>query len=193
MAELPQSSAVIQADLPIGLAIRHELKPGDIGFITYLHGVLYAREQGWDSTFEAYVAGPLAEFAKSGSPRQRIWIVEKEGVIVGTIAIAEHSEDEAQLRWLLVDPATRGNGFGKWLLREAISFCGRSDYLSIFLWTTAELVAAGKFYRSFGFEKTDQKMHTIWGAQVTEECYRLRLAYHHGQRSSGHGPSPVAV
>lgn len=57
------------------VTIRSKLRPGDIGSVTYLHGTLYAAEYGWDYTFEAYVAGPLAEFGKSHSDRERIWIV----------------------------------------------------------------------------------------------------------------------
>jgi len=38
--------------------IRHNFLPGDIGRICYLHGTLYAAEQGWDYTFEADVARP---------------------------------------------------------------------------------------------------------------------------------------
>jgi len=45
--------------------IRYHLKPGDIGYLTYIHGILYAKEYGYDRTFEAYVANGLAEFVQS--------------------------------------------------------------------------------------------------------------------------------
>lgn len=54
--------------VPSDIKIRHHWKPGDVGYITYLHGVLYGREQGWDHTFDAYVAGPLSDFALSYQP-----------------------------------------------------------------------------------------------------------------------------
>ena len=94
------------------ISIRHHLLPGDVGYITYLHAVLYAPEQGWDHTFDSYVAIPLAQFAMRHSPQERIWIAEKEGRIVGCVAIVKFSEKEAQLRWLLLHPDLRGQGTG---------------------------------------------------------------------------------
>jgi len=63
-------------------------------------------------TFEPYVAKPLAEFVKSQTARERIWIAEQVGKIAGSIAIVKSSDDEAQLRWLLLHPDARG--FGNW-------------------------------------------------------------------------------
>ena len=62
--------------VPADVTIRTDLKPGDIGYVIYLHGVLYAEEYGFNHTFEPYVAGPLAEFARSHNHRERIWVVE---------------------------------------------------------------------------------------------------------------------
>jgi len=68
--------------------IRHRIKPGDIGYLSYLHGILYSKEYGYDETFEAYVASGLAEFVQSFSPDEdRIWLAETNGRIIGSIAI----------------------------------------------------------------------------------------------------------
>ncbi len=161
--------------LPPNITIRHDLKPGDIGYLTYLHGTLYAEEYGWDHTFEAYVAGPLAEFAKSPHDRERIWIVEKDGIVAGSIAIVEAAKDVAQLRWFLLHPDLRGCGIGRQLIEDAIRFCRAQDYSLIFLWTVSALTAAAKLYQSVGFQLTEEHPQQIWGATVTEQRYDLQL------------------
>lgn len=155
--------------------IRHELHPGDIGYIIYLHGILYAEEQGFDHTLDAYVAGPLAEFAMAHSPRERIWIVECDGKIVGSAAIIEFSESAAQLRWLLLDPDVRGIGLGRRLVEEAVEFSRSAGYSSVFLWTVDALTPAAAIYQSVGFRKTEEMTHKLWGCMVTEVRYDLVL------------------
>jgi len=158
------------------ITLRTSLRPGDLGHIVSLHGTLYAREYGFDSTFEAYVAGPLAEFVRSGSERERLWIAEQEGKLVGCIAIVAASPETAQLRWFLVDPAVRGAGLGKRLLQEAITFSGHCGYRGIILWTVSALEAAAHLYRAAGFRKVEEKPGRIWGQDVIEEKYELVLS-----------------
>jgi len=157
------------------VALRTGLRPGDIGEIVRLHGVLYAREYGFDPTFEAYVAEPLARFAIAASPRERLWIAERGGAIVGCVAIVAASPQTAQLRWFLVDPAARGLGLGTRLLDEAIAFSRGCGYRSIVLWTVRALSAAARIYRAKGFSRTEEKPGRQWGVDVVEEKYELRL------------------
>ncbi|HSD57072.1 MAG TPA: GNAT family N-acetyltransferase [Methanotrichaceae archaeon] len=157
------------------VSLRHDLRPGDVGYITYQHGTLYAQDQGWDYTFDTYVAIPLAEFAKLHSHRERIWILEKDGRIVGSVAVVKFSDREAQLRWLLLDPSLRGQGIGRWLVEEALEFCRTAGYFSVFLWTVKTLTIATKLYRSLGFRETEEQTHELWGNIVTEVRYDLEL------------------
>jgi GNAT superfamily N-acetyltransferase len=161
--------------LPPGIAMRSALRPGDIGYVIYLHGSLYAAEYGWDHTFEAYVAGPLAEFSRSHSDRERIWLVEQDEKVAGSIAIVETSTDEAQLRWFLLHPQLRGKGIGRALMNEAISFCRESHYHRVFLWTECSLTAAARLYESSGFQLIEENRHELWGKLVTEQKYELSL------------------
>jgi len=156
--------------------LRHFLKPGDMGRLIHLHGILYAREYGYDHTFESYVARGLAEFAQLFNPaRDRIWLAEINDQIIGSIAIVGHSKAEAQVRWFLVHPECRGLGLGKRLMKEALRFCKDHKYKIIFLWTTSELNAARCLYTRAGFSKTEERTHEMWGKRVTEERYELRL------------------
>jgi N-acetylglutamate synthase-like GNAT family acetyltransferase len=168
-------SATDTNKLPPDIKIRNNLKPGDIGYLTYLHGTLYGEEYGWDHTFEGQVAVILGEFAKSHNERERIWIVEKDGTVAGSIAIVEASERNAQLRLFLLHPSLRGHGIGHILMDEAISFCKDNDYSQVFLWTAGALTVAAKLYRSTGFQLTEENTHEMWGAVVTEQRYDLNL------------------
>lgn len=175
--------------------LRHDLRPGDLGAIVQFHGALYAREYGFDATFEAYVAGPLAQFVLHRSEGDRLWIAEGGGRLVGCVAIVGASAEpgdasghpssgpsaegdappsQAQLRWFLVDPAVRGRGLGKRLLHEALSFCRSCGYESVFLWTVSALTAAAHLYRAAGFRKVEEKPGQ-WGVEVLEEKYLLEL------------------
>jgi GNAT superfamily N-acetyltransferase len=160
---------------PGDITVRTELAPGDLGAVIRLHGVVYAREHGFDPTFEAYVAGPLAEFVCRRTDRDRLWIAERGGHVVGCIAIVGASAQEAQLRWFLVDPSARGRGLGTGLLREAVAFCRRCRYGTVFLWTVSALAAAARLYRSVGFEKVEERPGQRWGVRVVEEKYVLAL------------------
>ncbi|MGH2353629.1 MAG: hypothetical protein ACRDJN_18650, partial [Chloroflexota bacterium] len=76
------------ADTDRQATVRHDLRPGDLGRVIALHGVLYAEEFGFDHTFEAYVAETLAEFGLASQPaRSRLWIAEIDSHMVGSIGI----------------------------------------------------------------------------------------------------------
>jgi ribosomal protein S18 acetylase RimI-like enzyme len=159
----------------VAFTVRTSLVPGDLGSLVRLHGIVYAAEYGFDHTFEAYVAAPLAEFARSRTDRDRLWIAERGDSIVGCIAIVGTSGQEAQLRWFVVEPAARGLGLGTHLLREAVAFARRCGYGTVFLWTVSALTAAARLYRSFGFRKVEEKPGYQWGVYVVEEKYLLAL------------------
>ena len=170
------ASAAMRGEIkPSDITFRTDLRPGDIGAIVRFHGLVYAREHGFDHTFEAYVAKPLAEFACSASDRERVWIAERAGQLVGCIAIVAATADVAQLRWFLVDPSARGVGLGKRLINEALAFCRNCGYRSVVLWTVSALTTAARLYRSVGFRKVEEKPGRLWGVDLIEEKYECDL------------------
>src|SRR4051812_22475694 len=143
----PCRRPVHRASLYGMITLRTQLRAGDVGTVVRLHGIIHHAECGFDPTFEAYVAGPLAEFVKRGSPRERLWLADRDGQTVGCIAIVEASvRGVAQLRWFLVDASMRGQGLGTRLLGEALAFCRASGYSSVILWTVSTLEAAARLY-----------------------------------------------
>lgn len=162
--------------IPDTVRTRTELRAGDIGNLIRLHGEVYAAEQGWDWTFEAFAAQTFGRLADRWDPsRDRIWIAERQGELVGCIAILAVEADIAQLRWFLVHPDARGSGLGRRLIDEALSFCRSAGYSHVFLWTTASLPAAARLYRSCGFVLTHQETVQRWGTVLTEERYDLDI------------------
>jgi len=159
------------------LTLRHDLRPGDLGGVTALHGALYAREFGFDQTFEAYVAEALAEFGRAPRPeRHRLWIVEADGRIAGSLGIVGRDGGAAQLRWFLLDPAVRGRGLAQGLVGDALAFCRARGCSSVYLWTVHVLTAAARVYLSSGFRKTEVKPAAdLWGQRLIEERYDLAL------------------
>jgi N-acetylglutamate synthase-like GNAT family acetyltransferase len=158
------------------ISVRHDLQPGDMGNVIYLHATVYAEEYGFDHTFEGYVALGLAEFAQSfNSTKDRLWVAETEGKTIGSIAVFRRSESDAQLRWFLVHQNFRCRGLGKLLFNEAILFCKKCGFKNVFLWTFKGLDAANYLYKSAGFEKTEEITHQIWGQTLTEEKYELEI------------------
>lgn len=96
--------------------ILRQHRSGDIGWVIQQHGLLYAKEHGWDARFEAFVARIAADFIDTYDPaRERCWIAECDGEPLGCVFLVKHRElaDTAQLRMLLVTPAGGGWVWGK--------------------------------------------------------------------------------
>ncbi len=152
-------------------------QPGDMGWIVHRHGVLYAQEYGYDERFEALVAEIAAKFIQEfDGKRERCWIAEKDGEIVGSVFLVKQSKTVAKLRLLLVEPAARGLGIGKRLVDECVRFARQAGYRKITLWTQGELRAARGIYEKAKFRLVGKKRHSDWGKDdLVAETWELVL------------------
>ena len=129
------------------ITIRTDLRSGDIGYVTYLHGVLYKKEYNYGIEFEAYVAKGLHEFFEQYNPQtNRVWVCEHHDRMIGFILLMNRGKD-AQLRYFLIDPDYRGIGLGKKLMTLYMEFLRQAGYTSSYLWTTDELYSAAHLYK----------------------------------------------
>lgn len=151
-------------------------QPGDMGWIIHRHGVLYAQEYGWDETFEALVAEIAATFIQHFDPkRERCWVAEREGEIVGSVFLVQRSKTVAQLRLMYVEPKARGLGIGSRLVSECARFARQVGYRKIVLWTNSVLAAARHIYKKAGFRLVREAPHHSFGRDLVGETWELKL------------------
>jgi GNAT superfamily N-acetyltransferase len=158
------------------MRIRELDQPGDLGWVVAAHGEFYAREFGWDTTFEALVAGIVADYARAHDPtREAAWIAELDGRRVGCVFCVATDDSTAQLRILLVDPAARGHGLGGRLVDTCVGFARAHGYQRMVLWTNDPLVSARAIYLSRGFRLIDEEPHRSFGVDLVGQNYELDL------------------
>jgi len=151
-------------------------QPGDMGWVIHRHGALYAEEYGFDENFEALVAQIAAGFIQRfDAARERCWIAEKDGAIVGSVFLVKKTDRVAQLRLLLVEPSARGLGIGGRLVAECIRFARQAGYRTITLWTQSTLDAARHIYRKGGFRVVKRARHESFGHKLIGETWELKL------------------
>ncbi|MEV4544296.1 GNAT family N-acetyltransferase [Micromonospora echinaurantiaca] len=163
------------------LRIRRADQPGDLGWVVMAHGEFYAREFGWDVSFEALVARIVADYADSHDPvREAAWIAELGGERVGCVfCVAADGpgapENTAKLRILLVDPTARGRRLGTRLVNTCVEFARAAGYRQLLLWTNDVLVAARRIYQAAGFQLVDEHRHHSFGRDLIGQTWALEL------------------
>lgn len=150
--------------------------PGDMGWIVHRHGTLYSQEYGYDEQFEALVACIVGEFIQNlDVKRERCWIAERSGEIVGSVFLVKKSISIAKLRLLYVEPSARGLGIGRRLVEECIQFARKSGYKTMTLWTQSHLDAARHIYKKAGFRCVRRTPHHSFSLDLVAETWDLAL------------------
>ena len=90
-------------------------------------------------------------------PTHRVYLFEKDGIIVGYSALAlldEETIKRAHLARLAVDGRFQGQGFGRYLLLDALHFAQEQRASAVTLNTQTTNQAARELYRTVGFSRT---------------------------------------
>jgi DNA-binding MarR family transcriptional regulator/GNAT superfamily N-acetyltransferase len=156
--------------------VLRDLRPGDLGWIVHRQGLLYHQEYGWDETFDALVAEIAGGFVKSfDAKRERCWVAEREGEVVGSAFLVRASDRVAKLRLLYVESSARGLGIGSRLVDECVSFARAKGYRTLTLWTNDILVSARKIYQAAGFRLVKEERHRSFGKDLVGQNWDLAL------------------
>lgn len=183
-AELTEALARVERALAPPAAARAAPAPivlraheaGDMGWVVEREGTLYAREFGYDASFEALVAEIVARFLRRFDPKhERCWIAEQGGRRMGAVFVVRKSARVAQLRLLHVERSARGQGLGGRLVDECIRFARERGYLTLALWTQSHLDAARHLYQSRGFVLKDEEKHRSFGKSLVAQTWTLQL------------------
>lgn len=154
-----------------------DLQPGDAGWLIEQHAVLYARDEGFDASFEALVARILADFIDHRDvPVERAWIAWDGTQRLGSIfCVRGAAPGEAKLRLFLLVPEARGRGLGRRLLRFCIAHARAHGFKRLTLWTHESHRAACALYAEAGFTCAASRAVTSFGVDLVEQEWRLDL------------------
>lgn len=151
-----------------------DLEIGDAGWLIEQHGILYARDEGFDSSFEAEVAEILANYILTRNPaRERGWIAEQSGKRLGSIFCVDAGDDVAKLRLLLLVPEARGLGIGDWMVRTCLAYAKSKGYRAMRLWTHDSHRAACALYEKHGFRLTAAKPVHSYSQDLIEQTWEI--------------------
>jgi len=129
----------------------------------------YADNYGFDEKFLGYLRSTFeAEIEK-------IWIAEVDDEFAGCIGLVKKDDKTALLRWFIVDTSVRGKGVGTKLIQTLINYCQKTQYEKLSLETVSQLKTARRLYSKFGFELTEANEQFMWGQDLVDERWELKL------------------
>ena len=94
------------------------------------------------------------------------WVALLGDVIIGTASAVQEDAGLVYVRGMAVLPAARGQGVGKLLLRKIEDFAVRNGSTGLLLCTTPFLDSAIRLYERFGFVRTPDGPHDLFGTPL---------------------------
>jgi len=116
--------------------------------------------------------------------RTDVWVAEREGRIVGSLTLARHGneyadvarENELEVRMLVVDPAVQRSGAGRALVDAVVERARATPGITaVSLTTGTDWHAAHGLYRSAGFRRAPERDWHVPGTEILLHVYVLEL------------------
>lgn len=150
--------------------------PEDADWLVERHGVLYARDEGFDDSFPVLVREIVAGFlAGHDAERERGWILWQGGGRIGSVLVVAETAETAKLRLVLLEPKWRGKGLAQAMLDRALGFARAAGYRRMLLWTHESHRAAGRLYARNGFRLESAQACRSFGQQVVSQIWAREL------------------
>ncbi|WP_085482273.1 bifunctional helix-turn-helix transcriptional regulator/GNAT family N-acetyltransferase [Paraburkholderia susongensis] len=158
------------------LVLLREPRAGECGWLVHRQAQWFAAQYGWDQTFEGLLARVVADYAQRNDPlREKCWVAEQEGVVVGSVCIVGVSTTVAGVRLLWVEPDVRHLGIGTQLLGECVRFARRAGYTKLTLTTASTFAEPRRLCERVGFRMAGSAAASRFGHDLTIERWELAL------------------
>ncbi len=169
---------LLGGETPAGPVVLRPHRLGEIGWLIHRQGLGYNQQFGWNIEFEGLIARIYGDYhAAPATPPKNLWVAEQNGAVAGSIFV-EPSRDlpgSAQLRMLFVEPWARGQGIGKVLVAQAVSFAREGGYERLRLWTHTHQEAARRLYAAAGMAIVETMDEHNFGGLMTGEIWEMRF------------------
>ena len=94
-----------------------------------------------------------------------VWVALRDEVIIGTVSVVPKGSS-LYIRGMAVLPAARGERVGEILLTHIEKFAVSQGFQRLFLSTTPFLDRAIRLYERFGFHRTNEEPHDLFGTPL---------------------------
>lgn len=105
---------------------------------------------------------------------EKFWVALEQNKVIGTIALMKNTEHQGFIKRMCVDIKYRGKGLAQELLSKLIDFANNNSYRELYLSTSANMIAAQKFYDKEGFQKVSS-IPTSFKAIGDSIFYKMEL------------------
>jgi len=148
--------------------LEKHIRLADSGEAGAIAAVLYEAFREFESLYtkEGFAATtPKSEQVLERLSEGPVWVALVDGELVGTVSVVLKRE-AMYIRGMAVLPRTRGARVGKLLMEQVQQYAFEKGCKRLFLSTTPFLERAIRLYEKFGFRRTPEGPHDLFGTPL---------------------------